>query len=53
MPTQIAPTPIIMGKEAITVYREANRETSEKAKRGAQQLALKYDKLLKLNEDEE
>lgn len=47
MATQIAPTPVIRGKEAVTVYREANRKTSEKAKRGAAHLASKFDAVMK------
>lgn len=38
MPTQIAPTPILYGKEAEEVLKEARTEPSEKSKENARKL---------------
>lgn len=47
MATQIAATPVIKGKEAIRIYKEANREPSPKAENGAKKLAELFEKMIK------
>ena len=47
MATQIAPTPVIKGSEALKIYLEANRKPSPKAENGKKKLAEMFDKLLK------
>lgn len=38
MATQIASTPTVKGKEALRIYREANKKPSAKAALGAEKL---------------
>ena len=47
MPTQIAATPVIRGKEAKKIYQEANRKPSPKAEIGAKKLSMRFDKMMK------
>lgn len=42
MATQIAPTPVVIGKAAAQVYKEMQRKPSEAAKQGARILMSKY-----------
>ncbi len=45
--TQIAATPIIKGKEAIKILKEANRVPSKKTENGAKKLANMFTKMMK------
>ena len=47
MATQIAPTPIIKGKEAVKIYQEANRKFGAASKNGAEALKIKFSGKLK------
>ena len=47
MATQIAATPIIKGKEAVKILKEANRVPSEKSENGAKKLAVIFEKMMK------
>lgn len=47
MATQIAATPIIRGKEAVKIYKEANKKFSAESKKGAEILKVKFSGKLK------
>ncbi len=47
MATQLAATPVVKGKEAIKIWKEANRVPSPKAELGAKKLATIFDKMMK------
>ena len=47
MATQIAATPVIKGKEAVKILKEANREPSKKSENGARKLANIFEKMMK------
>lgn len=47
MATQIAPTPIVRGPEAVRILKEANRKPSQEAKQGAEKLAKMFEKMMK------
>lgn len=47
MATQIASTPVIKGKEAVKIYKEAHKRPSDKAKLNAVKLAESYGKIFK------
>ncbi len=47
MATQIAPTPIIRGPEAVKIYREANQKFGTASKKGAEALRAKFRGKLK------
>ena len=47
MATQIAPTPIVKGSEAVKILKEANRKTSIEAQKGSKKLANIFDKMMK------
>jgi hypothetical protein len=42
MATQIAPTPIVKGKEAVKIYNQANQVRTEASKKGAVKLMKKF-----------
>lgn len=42
MPTQIAPTPIIKGPEAIKIWKEANKQPSKDVKLGVAKLKVLF-----------
>lgn len=50
MPTQIAPTPVVKGKDAIAILREMRRKPTPAAKRGAKMLIAKYSKIVKASD---
>ncbi len=50
MPTQIAPTPIVKGEDAKVILREMRRKPTPAAKRGAEMLAAKYEKMIKASD---
>ncbi len=47
MPTQIAATPVIKGKDAYRILSESQRKTSEKAKAGAKKLDELFKDMIK------
>lgn len=47
MATQIAATPIIKGREAVKILKEANRTPSKKSENGAKKLANMFTKMMK------
>lgn len=42
MPTQIAPTPVVKGKDAENIYKEMQRKPAQASKKGAQILMTKF-----------
>ena len=47
MATQIAPTPTLKGVEAIKVWQEAHKKTTDKSKLGAKILVQQFEKMVK------
>lgn len=47
MATQIASTPTVRESEACKIFVEVNRNSSDKAKKGAKKLASIFEKMLK------
>ena len=47
MATQIASTPTVRGGEAKAIYKETQRKPSQAAKKGAQILISKFNKMIK------
>ena len=45
MATQIASTPVVKGKEAVKILKEANRVPSAKVKKGSRKLADIFEKM--------
>lgn len=45
MATQIASTPTIKGENANAIYKETQRKPTQDAKKGAQILTSKFDKI--------
>ncbi len=45
--TQIAATPTIKGKQAIVIYKEANKKPPVRASEGIQKLADIFEKMMK------
>lgn len=46
MATQIAPTPMVVGKQAKKIFNATKKPSSEKAIAGAARLIEKFDRLL-------
>lgn len=46
--TQLAPTPVVKGQAAKTIYSEMRCKPSEASKKGAQILAAKFEKVAKV-----
>ena len=47
MASQIASTPVIRGKEAVKIYKEANQKRKSDSKKGAEALKKKFEGKLK------
>lgn len=47
MATQIAATPVIKGKEAVTILKEANNVPSYNTEKAKHKLAEKFEKMMK------
>lgn len=47
MATQLAPTPVVKGQAAKTIYSEMRRKPTEASKKGAQILVSKFGKMVK------
>ena len=47
MATQIASTPVVRGKEAVKIYKEANQKRKDASKTGAEVLKKKFNGRLK------
>ena len=47
MATKIASTPVVKGKEAVKILKEANRVPSAKVKKGSRKLADIFEKMMK------
>lgn len=47
MPTQIAVTPVVKGLEAVKIFKEAHRKSSEESEKGAKKLENIFEKMMR------